>query len=158
MPQPRNPLLANSKRLRGGGWDESAVASEDMDDAINTEEIEVTEADEQDIASSVKQRWTRPSVAPFDTATTDINVQWLDIDMTVGPPLAANPAPGKAVVGSTVGPVPIIRVYGCSDLGNSVSLFIHGFTPYALFAVPPSYTNSSENLEQMRTLINERLR
>lgn len=90
----------------------------------------------------MKQRWARPDVAPFDPAEEDINIQWLDIDMTSGPPLASNPKRGSPVLGSNVGPVPVIRVFGCTDKGHSASLFIHGFTPYALFAAPKDFENN----------------
>ncbi|GMI29226.1 hypothetical protein TeGR_g10846, partial [Tetraparma gracilis] len=158
MELPKNPLLPQ-KRLRGGGWDESEPAAEDdFEDAFATLE-EQLDGPGVSNSSDVVQKWGRPSVDPgFGPGTDDLNVQWLDIDMTVGQPLAKNPKAGAAVVGSAVGPVPIIRIYGCSDKGHSVGLFIHGFTPYAFFAVPEGYENSPANLQQLRDLINDRLR
>ncbi|EED91181.1 DNA polymerase, partial [Thalassiosira pseudonana CCMP1335] len=34
------------------------------------------------------------------------------------------------------GAVPVIRLYGVNETGNSVAVFIHGFTPYGYFALP----------------------
>jgi DNA polymerase delta subunit 1 len=86
----------------------------------------------------MQSKWARPRVDPkFDPNCCDLDVQWMDMDMTVGPPLVENPHKGKKVVGMTQNPiVPIIRIYGVNDLGNSVMMLVHGFIPYAYFSIP----------------------
>jgi DNA polymerase delta subunit 1 len=178
LPIPSNPLLHSqagaaapgapgvTKRLRGGAWDPSAPATEDYDDTLDDEVIDealfldgLDAGVSVEVNEGVKKKWGRPDVSGIDRDSDDINFQWLDMDMTSGQPLASNPAGGdKKVLGSTIGPVPVIRTYGCTDKGNSVSVFIHGFTPYALFAAPASYDNSAGHLEQLRNLLDERLR
>lgn len=135
-----------------------------MDDEVDYDEAAMeanmaamAQNGEASVDSTVKQRWGRPDVKPFDPNEEDINVQWLDMDMVSGPPLSANPKKGSAVLGSSIGPVPVIRVFGCSDKGHSASIFIHGFTPYALFAAPKEFENTSSNLERLREYIDNRL-
>lgn len=45
---------------------------------------------------------------------------------------------GGKTLGSNVGPVPIIRLYGVTRQGRSVMASIHGFTPYFYVSLPPS--------------------
>jgi hypothetical protein len=47
------------------------------------------------------------------------------------------PLPGMP--GSTVGPVPIIRMYGITMAGNSVLAHIHGFPPYFYVTAPLNF-------------------
>jgi hypothetical protein len=64
--------------------------------------------------------------------------------MTSGVPLISNPAGGD-IVGSSEGPVPVIRLYGVSQTGCSVLASIHGFTPY-FYASVPSYVTLNETV------------
>ena len=41
--------------------------------------------------------------------------------------------------GSQVGPVPIIRMYGVTNDGNSVLAYIHGYAPYFYVPAPPDF-------------------
>jgi DNA polymerase delta subunit 1 len=59
------------------------------------------------------------------------------MDTYSGKPLPINPKSNEVVPGSTVGPVPVIRVFGTDENGDSVAVHIHGFTPY-FYADPPS--------------------
>ncbi|RYG51790.1 hypothetical protein EON67_02630, partial [archaeon] len=64
-------------------------------------------------------------------------VQWIDMDMYDGEPLAKNPRSGLAMPGARSGTVPIIRVFGVTQEGHSVCMHVHGFTPY-FWAAPPA--------------------
>ena len=66
-----------------------------------------------------------------------IAMQWVDIDMYMGAPLKVNPKKDQPVPGSSVGQVPIIRMYGVSEAGNSAVVNVHGFTPYLYCKAPP---------------------
>ena len=61
-------------------------------------------------------------------------MQW---DMYMGAPLKRNPKAGQPVPGSSVGRVPIIRMYGVNDKDNSAVVNVHGFTPYFYCKAPP---------------------
>ena len=65
-------------------------------------------------------------------------MQWIDIDLyTSHTPLRVNPKAGHPVPGSSTGPVPVIRMYGVTEAGNSMMMHIHGFTPYLYVQAPP---------------------
>lgn len=44
--------------------------------------------------------------------------------------------------GSQVPPVPIMRMYGITDEGNSVCCHIHGYTPYFFLQPPDGFDES----------------
>ena len=116
-----------------------------------------------DITDAHRSRWSRPAVPPsaWSSSESDLNLQWLDIDMIGGRPLASNPSVvPKKVLGASTGTVPVIRLYGVNESGNSVAAFIHGFTPYGYFAFPRGYEidGSDENLGRVRSALDEVLR
>jgi DNA polymerase delta subunit 1 len=59
----------------------------------------------------------------------------LDCDYTLGQPIQGMP-------GLTYGQVPIIRLYGVTEKGNSVQCNVHGFLPYFFVISPPRMTPS----------------
>jgi DNA polymerase delta subunit 1 len=163
------------KRLRGGGdfeddygggmVDEEVLFDDDDDALIRpVEEIpeEVLEAAAKDIPETVQQRWKRPELGPEWTHNTkNLDIQWIDMDVVSGKPLPQNPNPNKdRICGSQEGEVPILRCYGVNDQGHSVAVFIHGFTPYAYFALPPGTqltADTDANLGEIRKKINSAL-
>jgi hypothetical protein len=150
------PMMMGSspKRLRGGGrGDDENDVNDAIDDFMDGPEEEVdhyipidTEEDataaaldlHDDVIAKSRSKWVRPPLESKPDNQNDLNIQWLDIDMVAGDPLKRNPnASQTRVVGNTNGQqVPIIRVYGVNEGGHSVTVFIHGFTPYAYFALP----------------------
>jgi len=153
----------NSQSQSQSQNDPSQFPDEDEGDADFLEEelIEETKLDSALLKelSKTKQRWTRPDCPAFQPATRGINFQWLDMDMTTGPPLKSNPNPSKtSVPGSQVGPVPVVRIFGCTEEGWSIAAYVHGFTPYGLFAVPKDFENSPANLAKVREVVDERLK
>jgi len=180
--------MPSPKRLRGGGRGDDDDNNEELYDqefadmeeeeedfgaslADNPEDVGSDNAaalllDHDHVIAASKSKWVRPALdANFDN-TSDLNVQWLDIDMFAGAPLTENPNRARdTVVGNRSNKeVPIIRVYGVNDKGHSVTVFIHGFTPYAYFALP-SFQNASEDftlddaaLGQIRNVLEDRLR
>lgn len=161
------------KRLRGGGDDEDDdldIEDNDDDDMMFLEDYnhhleEEAIVEEDELFDGTNKKWCRP---PLDSnfSNCDIHFQWMDIDMTVGPPLQENPNSEKRVEGISTNPVvPIIRLYGVNEHGNSVAAFIHGFTPYGYFAIPncPLVQTSTSNarnrvLEEIRSVLNNRLK
>ena len=51
------------------------------------------------------------------------------------------------------GPVPIIRMFGVTDSGNSVMCHVHGFTPY--FYIPAPQNFSPEHCSKFRSSLND---
>lgn len=164
-------LVYRPKRIRGGGplGDDDfdfaeELYEEDLDEVQIPHDIDMGVAPMdnsvyQDVSEEMKARWRRPPL-PSDTNEQDLNLQWLDIDVIGGEPLKKNPNHNKKnIVGSTCGQVPILRLFGVNETGNSVAVFIHGFTPYGYFALPAGYEfdESDENLAKVRNIINERL-
>ena len=159
-----------AKRLRGGGGNDEPTDyfpdDEDiMDEMEPPEEVDpainqvVVPSVFSDITKETRERWLRPENKITDNSK-DVSLQWFDMDLTAGTPLEKNPNESqKRVVGATSGQVPVIRAYGVSEEGNSVAVFIHGFTPYGYFALPENATfeNTEENLANIRRCINNRL-
>ncbi|XP_005098812.2 DNA polymerase delta catalytic subunit [Aplysia californica] len=72
-------------------------------------------------------KWARPALPPINSSTDSITFQQIDLDFYVGTHV-------KGMPGATQGPVPIVRMCGITEDGNSVLAHVHGFTPY--FYVP----------------------
>jgi DNA polymerase delta subunit 1 len=132
------------------------LAGEDGEQLLPPEEyaqLAASAAAAEAVSEAAMARWRRPPVAPFDPKGEALELQWLDVDMTVGKRLAANPAGGK-VPGAPSGLVPIVRFYGVTPKGNSVAVFVHGFTPYLYAACPKPFLGSEA---AMRQALNARL-
>lgn len=85
--------------------------------------------------------------------------QWMDIDMASGHPLLHNPDGSGKVIGPQEGPVPIIRLYGCTADGYSVLATVHGVTPYFYVSLPANIDLHSEHvLTQIRVALEQRVR
>ncbi|XP_071104876.1 DNA polymerase delta catalytic subunit-like [Haliotis cracherodii] len=79
-----------------------------------------------------RSKWARPATPDLDPKTDTVTFQQLDVDNYVGKHLAGMP-------GATQGPVPIIRMYGITQEGNSVMAHIHGFAPYFYVPAQPGF-------------------
>ena len=157
------------KRLRGGGGGDDGPPEDffpDEEDFVEVMHNECADGQAESIPDvefetmeAMRKRWVRPPVS-IKNNEDDVNMQWLDIDMIAGVPLTENPNKNKGrVVGSTTGQVPVIRVYGVNETGNSVAAYIHGYTPYGYFALPHNSTfeDTEENLGKIRHFLNSQL-
>jgi len=177
------------KRMRGGGfddddgdelYDDSAYMNDDAEEMEETEDLDGdtmrttdgadnadTAVNFDDLSAEQLKRWARPPVpeSAFDSSQADLHLQWLDMDMVSDQPLPANPNRAKKrVVGASEGEVPVIRIYGVTDQGNSIVAFIHGYTPYAFFALPEGHELKYDNIREknvklgkIRDTMNDRL-
>lgn len=66
-----------------------------------------------------------------------------------GEPLRENPRVGFNVPGVRAGAVPVLRMYGVTEGGNSVLAHVHGFTPYFWAAPPAGMTEADVPAFQM---------
>ena len=141
-------------------FDEDGPSFEDelgmMDDLILGNEYMITGLDD-DTSENQEARWARMNpIVALDHAKDNLAFHWLDIDMTSGNPMDVNPD-GSHVVGSTEAPVPIIRMYGVTALGQSVIANIHGFTPYFYVSFPTSVELNDSMLGQLRGTLDQRV-
>ncbi len=87
-----------------------------------------------------RQRLSQDEGRPIPSRTNlsdSMLINWIDIDSYVSRyPLLRNPS-GEAILGSTDGPVPVIRFFGVDEGGSSVAVNVHGFTPY-FYCDPPA--------------------
>jgi DNA polymerase delta subunit 1 len=169
-------ILVSPKRLRGGGDEEEEPAFEEeelFDDDLMEEVVgeqqpipeEIEEEGEGEavhVQESDQHRWHRPAIDPADLNNNkDLSIQWIDMDVVSGKPLEKNPnASKKKVLGGQSGSVPVLRCYGVDEEGHSVAAFIHGYTPYAFFALPAGYNltgDTQETLGKIREALNARL-
>lgn len=169
-----DPDFRPLKRLRGGGGGEPMedYFAEPDDEDFDIMEEHPTMLDEEalgaldsvfsDITEAHRNRWLRPTNKITDNSQ-DVSLQCFDMDTIGGSPLERNPnelvKDRTRILGSTTGQVPIVRAYGVTGDGNSVAVFIHGFTPYCYFALPPGATfdNTENNLAKIRASLNNRL-
>ncbi|XP_041367703.1 DNA polymerase delta catalytic subunit-like [Gigantopelta aegis] len=82
--------------------------------------------------TATSSKWARPPVPPIDPNTDKLVFNQLDLDFYTGKHLPGMP-------GATMGPGPIIRMYGVTQEGNSVLAHIHGFAPYFFVPAQPGF-------------------
>lgn len=126
-----------SKKQRLDDEDDMDLDAElELMDKIEMEGVEPSAPGPEDEETTMK--WARPPVPALDPKTDKVVFQQIDLDHYVGKHLPGMP-------GCTKGPTPVIRMFGVTMEGNSVTAHIHGFTPY--FFVP-AYPNFKEDLCQ----------
>lgn len=91
-----------------------------MDDELVSHQI-IDGEDSQNVSIKQKQKWMRPNCGDWSARERPLIFHWLDIDMVSGQPLHSNPDGSNKMVGSTEGPVPIIRMYGVTQVCKSIS-------------------------------------
>jgi hypothetical protein len=124
-----------------------------MDEQMEFEVIEGVEF-ESNSGESQEGRWSRGKHG-YDPAE-PLAFHWLDIDTVSGQPLDSNPD-GTDVIGSTEGPVPVIRMYGVTAQGQSVMANVHGFTPYFYISFPGSFELTDAVLGQLRATLDQKV-
>lgn len=140
-----------------GNFEEDGPSFEDELGMMDQMDFEVIEGVDGNDSENQEARWARPCKATtYDSKKESLAFHWLDIDMTSGKPMDHNPD-GTEVIGSTEGPVPIIRMYGVTEQGQSVMANIHGFTPYFYVSFPASIELSDSMLGQLRATLDQKV-
>ncbi|XP_035253647.1 DNA polymerase delta catalytic subunit isoform X1 [Anguilla anguilla] len=92
--------------------------------------------------------WRRPPAPPLHPQTDQLTFQQIDLDYYLGSPVAGMP-------GQSQGTVPIVRMFGVTDGGNSVCCHVHGFAPYFYVPAPPGF--SCSHLSDFQKALNSAL-
>ncbi|KAK4887632.1 hypothetical protein RN001_003903 [Aquatica leii] len=77
----------------------------------------------------------RPKIEIKKVKSTTLTFQHLELDYYTGTPYPNMP-------GAPSGPVPVMRMFGVTEAGNSVCCHIHGFSPYFYVLLPSDFTES----------------
>ena len=79
-------------------------------------------------------KWSRPPLAAVDPTKDTLVFQQIDLDFYEGPPM-------KEALTSTQ-KVPIFRLYGVNEAGNSILAHMYGYVPYLYSSAPSGVKNS----------------
>ena len=121
--------------------------------------------DSKDDSSVTSSRdWRRPPCPVLNPSQQPLAFQIVDIYLYDGQPLRSNPAidpatglpkerPGMTQAGCIV---PVLRIFGITEDGNSCCTYVHGFTPYFICDAPPGFDPSQ--LEQFRAQLNNNVK
>ncbi|XP_052400675.1 DNA polymerase delta catalytic subunit [Carassius gibelio] len=86
-------------------------------------------------SADLNPRWKRPLAPPLQPDSDKLIFQQIDLDYYLGSAVAGMP-------GQVQGKVPIVRMFGVTDSGNSVCCHVHGFAPYFYVPAPNGFTNA----------------
>lgn len=101
------------------------------DEAAATLPDDLDEADPE--LGEAGRNWKRPAVAPLDPQKDSLVFQQLEVDYCLQ-------RPRNDIWPSKAQQVPVVRLFGVNDAGNSVCVFVHGFEPYFYADCPPEFT------------------
>ncbi|XP_076115768.1 DNA polymerase delta catalytic subunit-like [Mytilus galloprovincialis] len=91
-------------------------------------------------------KWKRPPPPDLNIHKDKVVFQQIDVDHYIGKHMPKMP-------GASSGPVPIVRMFGVTEDGNSVLAHIHGFAPY--FFVPAQTGFKAESCNAFRTALDD---
>ncbi|KAG8007087.1 DNA polymerase delta catalytic subunit, partial [Nibea albiflora] len=142
------PLGGANQAKRGktaGEWEDSPSQFEEELSMFDDAEMDAEEMEGQaghdvipvgDLFSAdLNPRWRRPHASPLNPSSDTLVFQQIDLDYYLGATVAGMP-------GQSQGKVPIIRMFGVTDNGNSVCCHIHGFAPYFYVPAPSGFTSN----------------
>ncbi|KAJ4932472.1 hypothetical protein JOQ06_010893 [Pogonophryne albipinna] len=122
-------------------FEEAEMESEEMEGKAGHDVIPVGDL----FSADLNPRWRRPIAASLDPSSEALVFQQIDLDYYSGETVAGMP-------GQSQGKVPIIRMFGVTDSGNSVCCHVHGFAPY--FYVPAPAGFKSDFLGEFKRELN----
>ncbi|KAL0993510.1 hypothetical protein UPYG_G00108950 [Umbra pygmaea] len=141
------PMGGASQAKRGktaGDWEDSPSIFEEELAQFEEADMEAEDREGQaghdvipvgDLFSAdLNPRWRRPQATPLNPDSDTLIFQQIDLDYYLGSAVAGMP-------GQTHGNVPIIRMFGVTDSGNSVCCHVHGFAPYFYVPAPNGFTS-----------------
>uniref|UniRef100_A0A8D8ACP3 DNA polymerase n=1 Tax=Culex pipiens TaxID=7175 RepID=A0A8D8ACP3_CULPI len=139
----------NKKPRTGGDDDEEDFESyfeaelANIDDEADAAAHSIGQGPE---AQNTCAKWSRPKPREYNPEVEGLVFQQIDIDHYIGQPVPGMP-------GAQIGPVPVMRMFGITQEGNSVCAHVHGFTPYLYVAAPRGFGKS--HLAEFRTALDK---
>ncbi|KAK5619383.1 DNA polymerase delta catalytic subunit [Crenichthys baileyi] len=112
-------------------FDDAEMEMDDMEGQPGHDVIPVGEL----FSADQNPRWRRPNAPSLDPSSDTLVFQQIDLDYYLGGSIAGMP-------GQSQGKVPIIRMFGVTDSGNSVCCHVHGFAPYFYVPAPNGFTSN----------------
>uniref|UniRef100_A0A665UXQ5 DNA polymerase delta catalytic subunit n=1 Tax=Echeneis naucrates TaxID=173247 RepID=A0A665UXQ5_ECHNA len=122
-------------------FDEADLEAEEREGEAGQDVIPVGDL----FSTNINPRWQRPQASTVDPSSDNLVFQQTDLDYYLGNAVAGMP-------GQVQGKVPIIRMFGVTDKGNSVCCHIHGFAPYFYVPAPSGFT--SDYLDDFKRELN----
>uniref|UniRef100_A0A8C7W8N9 DNA polymerase n=1 Tax=Oncorhynchus mykiss TaxID=8022 RepID=A0A8C7W8N9_ONCMY len=152
---PRGGASQAKRGKTGGDWEDSPSIFEEELALFEEADMEAEEREGQaghDVipvgelfSTDLNPRWRRPQAAPLNPDSDTLVFQQIDLDYYLGAAVAGMP-------GQSQGNVPIIRMFGVTDSGNSVCCHVHGFAPYFYIPAPNGFT--SDHLSEFKRELN----
>uniref|UniRef100_A0A667Y482 DNA polymerase n=1 Tax=Myripristis murdjan TaxID=586833 RepID=A0A667Y482_9TELE len=144
----------------GGDWEDSPSLFEEELCMFEEAEMEAEDREGQaghdvipvgDLFSAdLNPRWRRPHAPSLDSDSDTLVFQQIDLDYYLGEsPQAFSEGPALTLDSRFV---PIIRMFGVTDSGNSVCCHVHGFAPYFYVPAPNGFT--SDHLGEFKRELN----
>ncbi|XP_064100186.1 DNA polymerase delta catalytic subunit-like [Macrobrachium nipponense] len=139
--RPQAPGEGASKKPRG---DDDEM---DFDDTFIDCTAEINEMESQgydDIQQSniivdddrdIDPSWERPPLPTMNTKEDSLIFQQIEIDHYIGNPVTGMP-------GQQIGRVPVMRMFGVNEAGNTICCHVHGFSPYFYVTCPVTFKES----------------
>uniref|UniRef100_I3KTE5 DNA polymerase n=1 Tax=Oreochromis niloticus TaxID=8128 RepID=I3KTE5_ORENI len=112
-------------------FEEADLDAEEMEGQAGHDVIPVGDL----FSADLNPRWRRPTAPSLDPSSDILVFQQIDLDYYLGETVAGMP-------GQSQGKVPIIRMFGVTDNGNSVCCHVHGFAPYFYVPAPNGFTSA----------------
>lgn len=112
-------------------FEEADMDAEEMEGQAGHDVIPVGDL----FSADLNPRWRRPPAPLLDPSSDTLVFQQIDLDYYLGETVAGMP-------GQSQGKVPIIRMFGVTDNGNSVCCHVHGFAPYFYVPAPNGFTSA----------------
>uniref|UniRef100_A0AAZ3PFM3 DNA polymerase n=1 Tax=Oncorhynchus tshawytscha TaxID=74940 RepID=A0AAZ3PFM3_ONCTS len=145
---------SQAKRGKTGDWEDSPSNFEEELALFEEADMEAEEREGQaghDVipvgelfSADLNPRWRRPQAAPLNPDSDTLVFQQIDLDYYLGN-LESRTCQSQ-------GNVPIIRMFGVTDSGNSVCCHVHGFAPYFYIPAPNGFT--SDHLSEFKRELN----
>lgn len=114
-----------------------------IDDLVDDEAA--LAVDEAELGEAGKN-WMRPAPPPLNPSSEALIFQQFEVDYVTG-------QPDKRFYSTDLVEVPVVRMYGVNEHGNSVCAFVHGFEPY-FYAEAPTQSFSPDDCASLVEAIN----